>query len=171
MVEFATGGMVESVIMVETTTVEVWRCTICGWVWFKREGKIPKRCPNAKCRKLYTTAPAVFGGEPKPEDLARTVGPTRKLTVSEVDCAAPQARATIADLRKLIENIKPEPSHPETIAEAKLPDCPVCDSPLLRWNGQGRSRSNPMPKRNARRRNCAPRFWTLSRTSSKLRSP
>ncbi len=31
----------------------VWRCTACDWVWMAEQiGTVPKRCPNAKCRKL-----------------------------------------------------------------------------------------------------------------------
>jgi len=44
--------------MIESSTAEVWRCTICDWVWFKSQGKIPNRCPNPKCRKAVKMADA-----------------------------------------------------------------------------------------------------------------
>lgn len=42
--------------MIESSTAEVWRCTICNWVWFKRRNKTPKRCPNPRCRKAVKMA-------------------------------------------------------------------------------------------------------------------
>jgi hypothetical protein len=54
--------------MIESSVAEVWRCSECGWVWFKKAGKIAKRCPNPKCRKLanYVTV--------TPKELAQVTG-------------------------------------------------------------------------------------------------
>lgn len=118
--------MVDST-MIKTSTAEVWECTICSWVWFKRIGKTPKRCPNAKCRKLSSTAPAVFGGEPKPAEIERTVGPIRDLA----------AKDKLSELRKLVSAIKPEPYQDETAVEASAWECPICDKPLVRYMKRG----------------------------------
>lgn len=45
------------------TTVKAWECDLCGYVWLKVAGKVPKQCAKKGCRSRLWNSGKVAGAE------------------------------------------------------------------------------------------------------------
>lgn len=106
--------------MIETRSAEVWCHTECGWVWFKREGKTPKRCPNPKCRKLSAVDPASLSSlldRVAHVSSQESVAAKRKRAIAAVESVLTPAKAEAEFLAISATYEEPDVSNPS------CPDC------------------------------------------------
>ena len=97
--------------LMASITIEAWKCDLCGHIWIKQAGVIPKQC--AKCRTRIWNCDGQ-GEEP----TQMIIEPTKKSSrpIERETLAARVERATFAPVPKASGPQYERPAHAENCA-------------------------------------------------------